>query len=126
MVLDGMLIEMAGEYEKGGFLLHVLEREEHFYYEMRVDGYSVGYIAHEVQEVSPEVLDFFGDIDILVIPGSKAVHPVVEKIEPRLIATFGPNAHELGVLMGVSDLPVQKYKLKDADMATEKTPCIVF
>lgn len=41
MILDGMLIEMAGEYEKGGFLLHVLEVDEHRYYELRVEGYTV-------------------------------------------------------------------------------------
>ena len=126
MILDGMLIEMAGEYEKGGFLLHVLEVDEHRYYELRVEGYTVWYIPDDITEIASGVLDFLGDIDVLIVPGSKVIHPVIEKIEPRLIAAYGPNAHELGVVMGVSDLPVQKYKLKEADLVTEKTPCIVF
>lgn len=59
------------------------------------------------------------------MPTSKLSVPLIEKIESRMIVTYGESAHELATHMGISELPLQKYKLKEADLALEKTGCVV-
>jgi hypothetical protein len=92
---------------------------------MRIEGYRVGYIPSAVTELSTESLDFFGDLDILVMPTAKGSVSLIEKLEPRMIVTYGETAHELATHMGISEPTVQKYRLKDADLSSEKTGCVV-
>ncbi len=85
----------------------------------------MGYIPTALNDLSVECLDFLGDLDILIMPTSKSSVPLIEKIEPRMIVTYGESAYELSTQMGISEAPVQKYKLKEADLSLEKTSCIV-
>lgn len=124
--IDGLTIDMAGEYEKGGFLAYSHEKNDLRIYQIRIEGNSVGYIANSVNDLSAEELDFLGDLDILIMPTSKLSVPVIEKIEPRLVVTYGELAHELATHMGISESPVSKYKIKESDLSAEKTGCIVF
>lgn len=59
------------------------------------------------------------------MPTTKASVPLIEKIEPRMIVTYGESAYELSTHMGISEAPVQKYKLKEADLSLEKTSCVI-
>jgi hypothetical protein len=76
-------------------------------------------------DLSHEELDFLGDLDILVMPTAKSSVPLLEKIEPRMLVTYGETAHELATAMGVSEPPVTKYKVKEADMSLEKMGVVV-
>ena len=94
-------------------------------YHFRTEGYWIAYIPNILTDISPEALDFLGTVDILVMPGAKTAQAVIEKVEPRLLVTYGESAHEVGTLLGYTEAPLIKYKLKDADLSAEKTNCIV-
>lgn len=59
------------------------------------------------------------------MPTGKVSIPLIEKIEPRLIVTYGESARELAMHMGISEPPVQKYRFKEADLSLEKAGCVV-
>jgi len=71
------------------------------------------------------VLEFLGNVDVLVMPGAKSMIPVLEKIEPRLLVTMGELAYEVALTLGMADPALIKYKLKEADLSSEKTGCVV-
>ncbi|MDD2693487.1 MAG: hypothetical protein PHY14_00975 [Candidatus Gracilibacteria bacterium] len=125
LVLDGMSVDIPGEYEKGGFLLYVHAENGVNYYHFRVEGYWIAYIPALVTEISGDILEFLGNVDVLVMPGAKSMQVVLEKIEPRLLVTYGELAHEIAVALGSSEPAVTKYKLKEADLSSEKTGCVV-
>ncbi len=123
--VDSLTIDMAGEYEKGGFLAYAHEHNGFRIYQLRVEGYRVGYIPALLTELSSEEMSFFGDLDILIVPVNPSSHALIEKLEPRLIVIFGDSAYDFGVKIGNTESPVQKYKLKEADLSLEKMGCVV-
>ncbi len=125
LILDGMSIDMAGEYEKAGVLLYVHTDNEVNYYHFRVEGYWIAYIPLVITEISSDILEFLGNIDILVMPGAKSMQGVLEKIEPRRIVTYGESAHEIATALGKVEPAIAKYKFKEADLSNEKTGCVV-
>ena len=76
-------------------------------------------------DISTASLDFLGDLDILIMPTGKGSAGVIDKIEPRLIVTYGETAHELATHLGISELPLVKYRFKEADLSLEKAGCVV-
>lgn len=125
LILDGMPIEIAGEYEKWGFLLYVQSENGMNYYHFRVEGYWVVYIPTLVTDISGDILEFLGNVDILVMPGARTMHAVLEKIEPRLLVTYGESAHDIALVLGAIEPAVTKYRVKEADLSSEKTGCVV-
>lgn len=125
ILLDGLMIDMAGEYEKGWFLAYAHELPELRIYQMRVEGYTVGYIPNIVSELSAEQLDFLWDLDVLVMPTSKGSIALLEKIEPSFLITYGETAHEFATAVGVAEPQVTKYKLREADLSGEKMGVVV-
>lgn len=125
VILDGVAIECAGEYEKSGFLMYAYKRNDEVLYHFRAEGNWIAYIPKVLIDITPEALDFLGTVDVLVMPTGKSSGWVVEKIEPRLLVTYGESAHELWTILWYIDIPISKYKLKEADMSSEKTGCIV-
>ncbi len=125
VVLDGLTLDMTGEYEKWGFLAYTHEEDELLIFHITIEGHHVGYISRLVADLSVASLEFFGDLDILIMPTGKVSIPLIEKIEPRLIVTYGESARELAMHMGISEPPVQKYRFKEADLSLEKAGCVV-
>lgn len=76
-------------------------------------------------ELSSEELNFLGDLDILIIPTSHASSALIEKMEPRMLLTFGNLVHEYAASLGNIEGAVQKYKLKEADLSVEKMGLVV-
>ncbi|GAB0174450.1 MAG: hypothetical protein HHAS10_03290 [Candidatus Altimarinota bacterium] len=118
--VDGLIIDVAGEYEKSGFLAYAHESADIRIYQMRVEGYTVGFIPNNIPDLNSEQLDFLGDLDVLVMPSSKATLPLLEKIEPNFLLSYGELAHELATSLGFSEPQLQKYKLRDIDLSGEK------
>lgn len=118
--VDWLLIDMAWEYEKSWFLAYAHEIADARIYQMRVEGYTVGYIPSNLNDLSPEQLDFLGDLDVLIMPTSKWSIPVLEKIEPNFLITYGDFANELATSLGFSEPKVLKYKLRETDLSWEK------
>jgi hypothetical protein len=126
VILDTLLIEFPGEYEKSSILMYSFARNDEQLYHFRTEGYWIAYIPTLLSDISPEGLDFLGSIDILVMPGAKSMQPVVEKVEPRLLVTYGDTAQEIGHVLGLADTtPLAKYRLKETDLSSEKTGCVI-
>ncbi len=122
--LDGLLVDMAGEYEKSGCLMYAWHKNDELLYHFRVDGYWIAYIPTLLVDITPEALDFLGSVDVLIMPGAKSMQWVLEKVEPRMLVTYGESAHEVATPLGTIEI-VQKYRLKEADLSSEKTGCVV-
>lgn len=95
VTLDSLDIELPGEYEKSGCLMYAFEQNDERLYHFRVEGYWVAYIPALLSDITAEALDFLGSVDVLVMPGAKSMHGVVEKVEPRLLVTYGDTAQEI-------------------------------
>jgi hypothetical protein len=124
VVLDGLDIALPGEYEKSGCLMYAWQKNDERLYHFRTEGYWIAYIPALLADISPEALDFLGSVDVLVMPGAKSMQAVLEKVEPRMIVTYGESSHEIATPLGTSEV-VPKYKLKEADLSSDKTGCIV-
>lgn len=125
VLLDGLSLEMSGEYEKWGFLAYAHEENESLIFQITIEGYHIGYIPSFITEISTASLDFLGDLDVLITPTGKGSVGLIDKLEPRLIVTYGETAHELATHLGISEPPVVKYRFKEADLSLEKAGCIV-
>ncbi len=126
VMLDTLTIEIPGEYEKSGCLMYAFERNDEKLYHFRTEWYWVVYIPTLLTDISPEALDFLWSVDVLVMPGAKSMHQVVEKVEPRLLMTYGDTAQEIGHILGLADTTfLAKYRLKESDLSSEKTGCVI-
>ncbi len=125
VVLDGLNIELPGEYEKSGCLMYSFAKNDEKLYHFRSEGYWIAYIPNIISDISTEALDFLGGVDILIMPGAKSMQPTLEKVEPELLVTYGDTATEIAVILGSTTEVVSKYKLKDADLSMEKTTCVI-
>ena len=125
VTLDGLDIELPGEYEKSGCLMYAFLKNDEKLYHFRTEGYWIAYIPQILTDVSTEALDFLGGVDILVMPGAKVMQGALEKIEPELLVTYGETAREIALALGTTGEVVAKYKLKDADLSMEKTACVI-
>lgn len=125
VVLDGLDIEVAGEYEKSGCLMYAFARDNEQIYHFRVEGYWIAYIPTMMTDISADALEFLGTVDILVMPGAQAMNAVLEKIEPRLLVTYGDTSSEIATILCGMYEPASKYRLKESDLSSEKTGCIV-
>lgn len=125
VTLDGLDIELPGEYEKSGCLMYAFSKNDERLYHFRTEGYWIAYIPTLINDISTEALDFLGGIDILVMPGAKSMQPTLEKVEPELLVTYGESATEIALALGSVSEVVAKYKLKDADLSAEKTTCVI-
>lgn len=106
--------------------MYAFTRNDEKLFHFKTEGHWVAYIPMMLADISPEALDFLSTVDVLVMPGAKTMHQVIEKIEPRLLITYGDAAQEIAHALGVAEtVPVPKYKLKDADLSSEKTGCII-
>lgn len=125
VTLDGLDIELPGEYEKSGCLMYSFLKNDEKLYHFRVEGYWIAYIPNIIADITTDGLDFLGGIDILVMPGAKIMQPTLEKVEPELLITYGEQAHEIALVLGTVPEVISKYKLKDADLSTDKTTCMI-
>lgn len=125
IILDGFLVDVPGEYEKGGFLLYVREYEGIRLAHFRVEGYWCGYMSDIPESMSGDMLDFFGQLDILFAPIEKKHQSLLEQIEPRLLVSYGGGACEMPQVLGVSCEVVSQYRLKSGDISSEKTGLVI-
>jgi hypothetical protein len=124
VILDGLDIELPWEYEKSGCLMYSFAKNDELLYHFRAEGYWIAYIPNLMTDISAEALEFLWNIDVLVMSGAKSMQAVMEKIEPRLLVTYGETAHEISILLAAPE-PMTKYRLKEIDLSSEKTWCVV-
>jgi len=82
-------LDFPGEYEKSGVLANVDEFEEKLCYHLLVDAKHVAFVLWDSFSLTESFLEFLGDIDILVIIGTKQSAKMIENIEAKMIIPFG-------------------------------------
>lgn len=82
-------VSYPGEYEKSGNLLEVKEYENTLFYKFLVDTKHICIVPKENFELKEEILEFFGDVDVLLIKGSKASFKTFENIEAKMVIPYG-------------------------------------
>lgn len=123
-VLDTMEIEAPWEYEKWGFLLYAHSAWEGLIFQFQIEWYTCWYMAHSFENITPDMLDFFGDLDILFASWVQEVKAILEKIDPRLFVLFASSPKDMDTVF--PDIPwVTKWKVRDADFSPDKTNCIL-
>ncbi len=89
VLLEGFDVNYPGEYEKAGILSEVKEYQDTLFYKFLTDGKHVAIVTSDSFEIKEDILKFFGDIDILVITGTKQAVKVFENIEAKVVVPYG-------------------------------------
>ena len=121
IVLDGMNIDFFGEYEKSGFLATFHEVEGKNLFTLRVEGKNIAYVPTDTLEVSEKVVDFLGNIDILILPGDKNATKIFENLEARMVIPYGEESPLFLSSLGQNIEMVEKFKTKETDFESEAT-----
>ncbi len=115
VVVDGLSLDMPGEYEKSEILASVSTFDGIRVVRLFVESRTIVYIPGETLELSKEVLDFLGAIDILILPGTKSAAKLSESLETRMIIPFGEGRSVFLQTLGQTVESVRRYRTKDAD-----------
>ncbi|MDD5197696.1 MAG: hypothetical protein PHN60_02445 [Candidatus Gracilibacteria bacterium] len=121
ILLDGMMIDFHGEYEKSGFLATFHEVEGKSLFTLRVEGKNIAYVPTDTLEVTEKVVDFLGNIDILILPGDKSATKIFENLEARMVVPYGEETPIFLSSLGQNIEMVEKYKTKESDFEGEAT-----
>lgn len=87
--IDSFSISEQWEYEKWSILAEVKDYKEMLFYNLSIDWYKVLIITDDTFDFSEEILSFFWDIDVLLLPGSKNSIKVYENIEAKMVIPYG-------------------------------------
>ncbi len=87
--IDNLNVVHPGEFEKSGILLEVKKYAAKLFYSFTIEGKHLVIINDDVFDLKEEILSFFGDVDILIIIGSKESAKIFENIEARLVVPYG-------------------------------------
>lgn len=120
--IDGLVIEMPGEYEKSGVLLQTRLIEGVLVHELQIERKIVGYIPASITEASEALIEFFDDLDVLFIAGSKEAVKLYESLEARVVVPYGEGQESFLMAVGQGALEsVDKFKSKESDFEGETT-----
>lgn len=119
--LDGMMIDFPGEYEKSGFLVSHEEIQEKPLFTLRVEGKNIAYVPTDTLEITEEIVDFFGNIDILILKGDKAATKIFENLETYIVLPYGSEKNVFLSSLGQNIEAIDKYKTKEGDFESEGT-----
>ncbi|MDD2891689.1 MAG: hypothetical protein PHQ95_01875 [Candidatus Gracilibacteria bacterium] len=121
IVLDGLIIDFFGEYEKSGFLATFHEVEGKNLFTLRVEGKNIAFVPTDTLEITENVVNFLGNIDILILPGDKNATKIFENIEARMVIPYGEETPLFLSSLGQNIEMVDKYKTKESDFEGEAT-----
>ncbi len=120
--IDGLKIDMPGEYEKSGVLLQTRLIGGSLVHELQIERKIVGYVPAEILEPSEDLVAFFDDLDILLVSGSKSDIQIFESLESRVVIPYGEWRDGFLHAIGQASLEaVEKYKSKESDFGGETT-----
>nr|MDD3720388.1 hypothetical protein [Candidatus Gracilibacteria bacterium] len=110
--IDDFSVSNQGEYEKSGILVEVKDYENNFFYSISVDGYHVFIITTDSFELTEDILSFFGDIDVLLLPGSKNSIKIYENIEAKVVIPYGEGKDVFFATISQHKDEVENFKVK--------------
>jgi hypothetical protein len=113
-------VSYPGEYEKSGILLEVKEYNDRLFYHFLVEGKHVVIVNTDTVELKEEILSFFGDVDILIIHGSKEAAKLFENIEAKLVVPYTEGKDIFLNTLGQHIEEVSSHKIK-AELSIDVT-----
>jgi hypothetical protein len=119
ITLDTMVIDFPGEYEKSGFLATHHEIQGVSLFTLRVEGKNVAYVPTDTLEITEKVVDFLGNIDVLILPGDKNATKIFENLEARMVVPYGEETPIFLSSLGQNIDMVDKFKTKESDFEAE-------
>lgn len=119
--IEGMKIDFPGEYEKSGILVHVADHPSGLLFSLRMEDRDIAYIETDVLEITEEIADFFRDVDLLVLKGTRNAVKLFENLEARLVVPYGEEKSAFLTALGQNVEPVAKYKTREIDFEGEIT-----
>jgi len=112
ILLDGYDISHSWEYEKSGILVETKKYGDDLYYNFLVDKKRLVIITQDTFELKEEILSFFGDVDVLIIVGSKESAKIFESIEAKMVIPYGESKDMFLHTLGQNVEEVNSYKIK--------------
>lgn len=119
--IEGMRIDFPGEYEKSGILVHVMDHPSGLLFTLRMEDRDVAYVETDALEVTEAIADFYRDVDVLVLKGTKTAVKLFENLEARLVVPYGEERSAFLSALGQNVEAVAKYKTKELDFEGETT-----
>lgn len=86
--IDWFSISNQGEYEKWSILAEVKDYKWILYYNLTIDTQRVVVVTDDSCDLSEEILSFFWDVDLLILPWSKNSVKVYENIEAKMVLPY--------------------------------------
>ncbi len=123
VMLDWFDVNHPGEYEKAGILLEVKDYNDTLFFKFLVDGKHVAIVTSDSFEITEDILWFFGDIDVLIIVGTKQAVKVFENIEAKLVVPYGDGKEVFLNTVWYQWEPETKHKV-GADLSGDSTEFI--
>lgn len=120
VVLDTLEVNFPWEYEKSEILLEVKQYGDNLFYNFTTEWKTIVYFYDENFEIKEEIMSFFGDVDLLIIRGSKESVKVFENIEARVVVAFGEGKDIFLNTLGQHKEAVKLFKFK-ADTSLDTT-----
>lgn len=114
--IENFNISFPWEYEISGILVEVKKYQNNLFYSFAIDTKHVLFVLNDDFELKVEILEFFGDVDVLIIIWSKKSTKIFENIEARVVIpywewkdlflqTLGQNLEEVKSFKTKWDLP---------------------
>lgn len=118
--MDDYEVSFPGEYEKSGNLLEVKEYRDLLFYKFLIDGKQICCILSDSFDLTDEIIGFFGDVDVLIIKGSKDALKIYENIEAKVVIPYGDQKDVFLNSAWQSPEPCNVYKVK-SDLDGDRT-----
>ena len=112
VILDTYDVTFPWEYEKSWILLEVKEFGGNLFYKFLVFGYHLVIVPTDSLELAEDILWFFGNVDVLVIKGTKAGVKIYESIEAKLVIPYGEEKEIFFNALGQNKESVPTFRLK--------------
>ncbi|MCP4524222.1 MAG: hypothetical protein GY828_08440 [Candidatus Gracilibacteria bacterium] len=112
LTIEQFDVSYPGEYEKSAVLIEVKEYADSLFHHVFIDNKHVVFIQNDKIELKEEILSFFGDVDILIIIGSKDAAKLFESIEAKIVIPFGEGKDVFLNTLGQHIEEVSSHKVK--------------
>lgn len=109
--LEDFDVSHPGEYEKSGNLLEVKQYAGILFYKLLVDGKHVCIVTSDSFELKEEIVSFFGDVDVLIIIGTKTAVKIFENIEAKVVIPYAEGKDVFLGTLGQHSEAVKTFKL---------------
>lgn len=118
-------ITIPGEYELLGVTIKgapIFSGEKHLkvIYKIKVDNINIALLGNISEELTEELLDMLGDIDILLFPSNSVAGKLIKSIDPYIAIPGWGDPKVVITETGQSPEVIDKLVIKKKDIETDK------